>query len=633
MPSVLISSSSSLPWRDGATIAGSTTEPWRDGALVAGVRGAAVIPPPPVTYVPPPPSEEAGSTEKSAEFVLPGASVYHAVHTSTVIDTRDGAELQFESMTLSTDDGSIFWSLRAEAAGDLFERLTTLEDPAIIAITLDGILWHFAIEEVERSTEFSADKISVSGRSVTASAGEPYSFPLNWINEEATTAQQIVEQAQAFTGMTIDWQIKDWFVPDKVWTFTGSPLAVVRRVAESVGAVVMSSRADNLVSIVPRYRALPNEWPLLKPDVEIHADAIVSMRFERSDRPPYNGIHLAGQQGGVQGFVRLAGTEGNELAPMQTDLLLTDPDAITQRGDAILGAGGKQARVTITIPVLTGGTLPGVVELGALVRIVQADGLEWTGVVRAVSVQANMPSLMQTLVIERHLKAIEGTVKKIANNRIILNVPFTNFGEPLDFRDTTGNHQLTSIGYSKPYITTTHFAEGGSSCFFPGGLYDRLDIVPKGTTADWVTLKETDNFSIKFRVRPSAVIENALVMRSFHGTVNPHTAFGFEVFLDEAQMVVFRLIQPTTWTSFFTILPAALTLVGPVVKQNVWTGIEIKRVGETYSLLVNGAKSASGTSVVTPGPSPLALSLFGADPYLSRPSFIGYIDSIRATRL
>ena len=63
-------------------------------------------------------------------------------------------------------------------------------------------------------------------------------------------------------------------------------------------------------------------------------------------------------------------------------------------------AGAKHL-VQISMPVLTGGTNPGVLDVGQLVQINHAQ--PWRGRVRSVSVQAAMPKVRQTITLERHL--------------------------------------------------------------------------------------------------------------------------------------------------------------------------------------------------------------------------------------
>ena len=75
----------------------------------------------------------------------------------------------------------------------------------------------------------------------------------------------------------------------------------------------------------------------------------------------------------------------------------------------MLGAGGPQAVIQMTLPVLNDAGFPGVFEINWLCRIVE-PGRTWYGVVRAVSVSVAFPSVQQTITIEHHTADIDGTI-------------------------------------------------------------------------------------------------------------------------------------------------------------------------------------------------------------------------------
>lgn len=347
-----------------------------------------------------------------ADFVISSATNYRQHYEITVTDLRDSTPIQFESMSMSCDDGAICWTLNANGPQSLFSRFTTGDAP-VIEVSINGVLWQFVIEGVRRARDFPGAGVSVTGRSPSIVAGEPYQFPQNWVNDGPVTANQLAAQAQVYTGLEIDWQVDDWLIPDRVFSFTGSPLQVVQRVAESINAVTRADRVDPRIAILPRYRALPNEWRKSVPEIEIHIDVSATDSWERSDKPAYTGVYVSGQTEGAIGKVYLAGTTGDQLAPMITDALLTEIVALRQRGEAFLGQGGAQAAVRITMPFLTGGAYPGVIEINWLARIVESALSVYYGVVRAVSIDVAFGVVNQTITLEVHTKDITGTVTRI----------------------------------------------------------------------------------------------------------------------------------------------------------------------------------------------------------------------------
>ena len=396
-----VASTTDLAWGFSAPVASAPLDVlWGFATLVTSIGG---------TWTPgaAPPGSTPTAPNTDADFVIPASSIYRVVHEVTVIDLRDDTAVEFESMTLSCDDGSVCWTLNATGEQELFQRMTTGAVP-VLEVTINGNVWRFIVEGVRRTRNFQGSGVDITGRSQTILAGEPYQFPENWVNAGPATAQQIMAQAQLYAGLEIDWQIEDWLVPDRAWSFSGTPLGVVQRVAESVGAVLRSDRVENRISVLPRYRILPNEWRESVPEVEIHIDASMTDSWERADRPAFNGVFVSGRVDGVIALIYLAGTSGERLAPMVTDDLLTELPALRQRGEAVLGAGGPQATVQMTLPVLNEPGFPGVLEVNWLARIVE-PGKTWYGVIRAVAVTVSFPVIRQTITLEHHTADIDGT--------------------------------------------------------------------------------------------------------------------------------------------------------------------------------------------------------------------------------
>jgi hypothetical protein len=383
-----------IAMRGSGGTTGTVELPWLDGTDDGGAGTPPPAPPsvgdePPVT----PPLSAGGS--------IPAQASYRLVHTLTVVDEATSAPLPVERLTIAFDDGSVCWTLNAAGRPALFALFAESATPRQVRVTIDGLQWLFVVEGVTRARNEVAElSVQFTGRSIAMVSGEPYALPRNWINDGAVTAAQLCIFSQETTGTLVQWYAQDWLIPDKVWTFAGSPLAVVQRVAEAIGAGVFCDRVANVVYVVNRYPFMPSEWAAATPDVTIAEAAIRSDAFQRADRPAYTSVYVSGQQQGVIGQVYLAGTDGSAQAPLVTDLLITDTPAVRQRGRAILGAGGRQALVQMRLPVMVGAGRPGVLSPGQLVEV--AEATPWRGMVRAVSVSVALPVVEQTLVIERH---------------------------------------------------------------------------------------------------------------------------------------------------------------------------------------------------------------------------------------
>ncbi|MNL45046.1 hypothetical protein D3C87_1676610 [compost metagenome] len=103
----------------------------------------------------------------------------------------------------------------------------------------------------------------------------------------------------------------------------------------------------------------------------------------------------------MRGDITRSGTAGNYDAPMVTHPLMTHADAVIQRGIAELSNTGRQAHVSLRMPVLpeTGLILP-----GSLVRYDGGDALR-LGLVRSIALDQSWPTVRQTLNVETHVEA------------------------------------------------------------------------------------------------------------------------------------------------------------------------------------------------------------------------------------
>lgn len=342
-----------------------------------------------------------GPDPEPPRYVIPLLEVYVSLHTLGAVLLPSLEPVALLDATLESDDGGFGWALSATGPEHLLDQLAPVSGlPARVRITIDGIDWVFAVERIARTRRFGQHRASIQGRSVTALLGAPYLPQQSWLNTSDLTAQQILAQALQYTGTTVDWGINDWLVPAGAWSFAGTPLQAALRVAESVGAVLRSHRTDARLIFAPRYPVLPWAWAGAAPTVQMPAAIIATDSLEPEPRPAYNAVYVSGMTQGVLGQVRRSGTAGDLLAPQVTDALITHEVAARQRGAAELGAAGNKLMHTLTVPLLTGGSNPGLIEPGYLVEV-DDIGHRWRGLVRGIRVTAGLPTVRQTLTVER----------------------------------------------------------------------------------------------------------------------------------------------------------------------------------------------------------------------------------------
>ena len=88
----------------------------------------------------------------------------------------------------------------------------------------------------------------------------------------------------------------------------------------------------------------------------------------------------------------------DQCGPMVLDALITHADAARQRGISVLSDVGRQANVSLSLPVLPE---TGIITPGKFVRYTDA-GTDRLGIVRSTNLQATFPNLRQTLEVQTY---------------------------------------------------------------------------------------------------------------------------------------------------------------------------------------------------------------------------------------
>ena len=336
---------------------------------------------------------------------IPLLRVYMTTHYMEAVMLPTLERVPLEDVTIEADVGMPHWKLTASGPLGLMDLFPLNSPPRLVRVTVDGLPWVFAISPAGRSRVPGLRRARITGRSVPALAGATSLAEQIWLNNAPATAQQVVTEALQFTDVGVDWQIPDWLVPAGAWSFKGKPLAAAVRVAEAVGAVLQSHPTEPTLQFLPRYASLPWEWDSasVTPDVSIASAALAADDYEPDEQPSWEAVYVYGTAQGVGRRIVRGGTAGGILAPQQVDDLITDHVAAVERGRSILGAGGTQALATMSLPILTGGTLPGVLRVNQLLEVVE-PAETWRGLVRAVTVRAGPSEVRQSVRVERHFE-------------------------------------------------------------------------------------------------------------------------------------------------------------------------------------------------------------------------------------
>lgn len=341
---------------------------------------------------------------------IPILKVYFVSNSVEMVRLPGREPIPVKSVQISIDADSWAWGLAASLP---YSALPLIEPGASggveVEITINGVTWVMWVEGFDVRREFGQSSLSIRGRSRVACLADPYAPARSFVPASAFTAQQLAAQELTrpglATGFDLDWRLPDWLVPEGAWSYQGlTPMAAIGRIVAAVGGTLNAHPHRKTLVARSRYPALPWEWASVAPDVELPIDFVKTLGLRWQEKPAYNAIFVAGERVGVTGRVVRAGTAGENLAPMAVDALITHADAARERGRTILADTGRQATVTLELP------MPqrlGLIAPGALVAVSdEADPLHsWRGLVRATSISADWSTSLtvrQNLELERH---------------------------------------------------------------------------------------------------------------------------------------------------------------------------------------------------------------------------------------
>ncbi len=344
-----------------------------------------------------------------ADYTVPVLSVYFVSNSIEVVRLPGREPVPVRSLQIGIDAESWAWGLTASlpyAALELIEP--TADGPVELEISVNGIRWTMAVEAFDVHREFGQSSLSVRGRSLAAYLADPYAPKRSFVVDAPFNARQLAEQELdrpgLATGFALDWQLPDWLVPAGAWSYEAlTPMAVVSRIAEAVGGYVNADARLKTLRAKPRYPALPWEWTSATPDRALPLDVVKTLDLRWTQKPDFNAVMVSGERHGLSARVYRGGTAGELMAPSVVDALLTHADACRERGRSILADTGRQAMVTLELPMLDA---LGLIDPGQLVAV--GDGTAgWRGVVRSTHIAAEWTqslTVRQTIELERHYR-------------------------------------------------------------------------------------------------------------------------------------------------------------------------------------------------------------------------------------
>jgi hypothetical protein len=344
--------------------------------------------------------------------VVPIQRKYFVLNTASLRRIDGDIDIPIVGMSLSLDADSWTWGFSARVPGDALALLEPGANGARVEAEarINGVAYRVLIEGLTRDRVFGRTDLSVNGRGKAALLDAPYVPVMTFGNAGgARTAQQLANEVLSSNGVPIGWDVdagwrpEDWLVSAGAFSHQGTYISALNTIAAAVGAYVQPHRTAQALSVLMRYPVKPWEWSDVVPDYQLPAAVVQREGIAWTDKPIYNRIYVRGAQVGVLGVATRAGTAGDVEKPMVTDALITAAAAARQRAQAELSDVGRQAEVSLRLPVLAE---TGIIPPGKFVRYVDA-GVTRMGLVRSVSasVERNDKKLLiwQTIGVETHV--------------------------------------------------------------------------------------------------------------------------------------------------------------------------------------------------------------------------------------
>jgi hypothetical protein len=413
-------------WSDGGRRHRYNREPWRDGARrtsygIPWQPGPTAEPPGHVCYTPSGVLRfreaasvngdllfRCGDTNQPGEgtVVVPVRRTYMVLNNVSLRRVTGDIELPALSMALSLDHASWTYGFSAGLPASAMPYLEPEADgsPALLEATINGQSFLLLAESRSRTRTFGRGDFSLRGRGRNAVLDAPYAPVMQFVSTASRTVQQLMQHVLSWNGSSLGWDVEfgitDWLVPGGTWAVEGSFMSALNDIAGAAGAYLQPHPVDDELRLLPLYPTAPWDWSEVTPDFVLPASLMVQEGVEWLSKAAYNNVVVAGTTGsGVVGNITRVGTAGDLSAPMVTHSLMTHVDAVRQRGIAALGDTGKQAIVTLRLPVLSE---TGIIMPGNFVSYVDGSTTRF-GLTRSVDVQVADGQVWQSITLETHV--------------------------------------------------------------------------------------------------------------------------------------------------------------------------------------------------------------------------------------
>lgn len=338
---------------------------------------------------------------------------YMIANTVSVCVLPDCTPIDVTSISIDLDIDSYSWVFSGSlfGAASLQQVMPGTLGQKTIKVTINGHEWLFVIESYSSIGKFPAERYTIKGASRTQLLAEPYAPKRSGVNAVSINARQAAEDQLLNTGFSMRWDSinenpVDWNIPAGALTYQDqTPMQIISRIAESIGAIVRPAAAADEFSVLPRYRDAVWYWNNTLVDRIVPHQVVTDIGGEWSPQPTWNSCYVSGTTQGVAVDVRRAGTAGDKPAADVYDDLITTSSAARARGIAEICKGGNQEVVSMAMPLFPPEKAPGLVLPAMLCEVQPHNEANWRGLCLATSINASgtgASMVKQTIRLERH---------------------------------------------------------------------------------------------------------------------------------------------------------------------------------------------------------------------------------------
>jgi len=307
------------------------------------------------------------------------------------------------SFGIDRDSWSWTFSGTIPSEEELDKIKPTPEGEIEVELSLNGYVVRFLIDDYKKNYQRAKGTYSVTGKSVSAILGSPYS-PIETMIFEGVNADQIITTALQDTGWTFDWELTEnpWFISGKKSFHDKTKIEIINEIAKSIGGMVQTDLSDKKIILKKKMPVNPVHFASTTPD-EICLKEYTNLGCSSSAKAKYNNIIVSGYSGSYT--VRRSGTSGTRSAPEILEPLLTTQNLCVERGAAELNEKGYDYLVyslELPLPPFGSSNRPKLLLPGDLYQVTDRKET-WTGVVVSNSIGWERGRTKQRIGVERPL--------------------------------------------------------------------------------------------------------------------------------------------------------------------------------------------------------------------------------------